>query len=371
MRWIVLAGEYPPVIGGVAQHTYGIVAELSRRGHAVSVISGLQERWTSRGLPKLSALIDREPRPRRLLVPYAPNVFGCRGMNFAICGWLQERSRTGDEIHLIVHEPFYPWRLVDKPSRWILAAAQRHMMRRLLGASTRVYVSTSAWEPMVRSVASRSIAIEQLPSFSNVPVCSDREAAVAARRALLPDGEGRVIGTFGAQPRWARQLLLELVTQTAASTCRWLFIGNGSDEVVRAVAAASPARSRFVAATGTVDERSLSVHLQACDVMVQPYVDGVTTRRTTAMAALAHAVPLVTNEGRLTETLWQESAAVCLVPSNAGSYAAALRRLVAEDARRRGLGALGAALYDARFAVRHAVDTILQDEDVIAAVAVG
>src|SRR5205809_73613 len=163
MRWIVLAGEYPPVIGGVAQHTYGVVAELSRRGHAVSVISGLQERWTSRGLPKLSALIDREPRPRRLLVPYAPNVFGCRGMNFAICGWLQERSRTGDEIHLIVHEPFYPWRLVDKPSRWILAAAQRHMMRRLLGASTRVYVSTSAWEPMVRSVASRSIAIEQLP----------------------------------------------------------------------------------------------------------------------------------------------------------------------------------------------------------------
>ena len=40
----------------------------------------------------------------------------------------------------------------------------------------------------------------------------------------------------------------------------------------------------------------LSRHLQACDVLVQPYPEGITSRRTSAMAALAHGRAIVTRK---------------------------------------------------------------------------
>ena len=57
----------------------------------------------------------------------------------------------------------------------------------------------------------------------------------------------------------------------------------------------------------------LSAHIAACDLFVQPYPDGITSRRTSAMACLSQARPVVTTTGHLTEPLWAESDAVALV----------------------------------------------------------
>ena len=63
-----------------------------------------------------------------------------------------------------------------------------------------------------------------------------------------------------------------------------------------------------VSATGTLNASDLSAHIAACDVLLQPYPDGVTSRRTTAMAGLFARVPVVTTQGKLTERFWQEGA---------------------------------------------------------------
>ena len=48
--------------------------------------------------------------------------------------------------------------------------------------------------------------------------------------------------------------------------------------------------------------------------MLQPYPDGISSRRTSAMAALSHARPVVTTSGPLTEDVWEASGAAVLVP---------------------------------------------------------
>ena len=98
--------------------------------------------------------------------------------------------------------------------------------------------------------------------------------------------------------------------------------------------------------------------------MFQPYIDGVSTRRTTSMAALAHGRPLVTTKGALTENIWEAWGAAALADAGDPSMLAAVTSAVLNDrALARRLAAAGKALYDARFDVRHTI-AALRDRDV-------
>ena len=95
------------------------------------------------------------------------------------------------------------------------------------------------------------------------------------------------------------------------------------------------------------------MHLLACDLMLQPFVAGVTTRRTSVMAALHHGVPTVTTAGPLTEPLWRETGAAALAAAGDPTALAGAARALLEDPEARArLAAAGRAVYDAHFDVR-------------------
>jgi glycosyltransferase involved in cell wall biosynthesis len=115
-----------------------------------------------------------------------------------------------------------------------------------------------------------------------------------------------------------------------------------------------------VHARENLDAESMSAHIQACDVMLQPYADGVTTRRTTAMAALANAVPLVTNLGPLSEDLWAkyQIASTAAAP-NAALLADQAEALLQNRSLRDQYRAAGSKYYEANFAVDRTIQKLL------------
>jgi glycosyltransferase involved in cell wall biosynthesis len=143
--------------------------------------------------------------------------------------------------------------------------------------------------------------------------------------------------------------------------CAVLLMGRGSDDMASEVLRSMPGWRGRLYGAGELPSDDLSRHIGACDVLVQPYPDGVSSRRSTLMAALAHGRAVVTTEGPLTESLWQESAAVVLTRTgDAGALAAEVARLAADPARTRVLGAAARSLYDARFALGGIVDTLMR-----------
>lgn len=111
--------------------------------------------------------------------------------------------------------------------------------------------------------------------------------------------------------------------------------------------------------TGELSSAEVSAWLSACDFVVQPYPDGVTTRRTTTVTALAHGVPVLTTSGSLTEAMWGESGAVALAPvGNAAGFAVATGRLLKLPAERTRLKFAGRALYRARFDIDRMIDQL-------------
>jgi glycosyltransferase involved in cell wall biosynthesis len=153
---------------------------------------------------------------------------------------------------------------------------------------------------------------------------------------------GHLSGYSAELQQELRRAIGALLHQVPRTTV--LCIGRGSEAFASAIGDAR------VRATGELTDGEVAVHVAACDVMIAPFDEGITTRRTSVLLALAAGVPVVATDGRHTEPVWRTSRAVDLVPAaDPNALAVAAARLLASSAERRALSQRGRAFYDSRF----------------------
>jgi glycosyltransferase involved in cell wall biosynthesis len=307
--WHLLTGELSR--GGIGDYTRLLADALADAGPEVHVWSpdaaGVVLRravvhplgGVGRGaLAELGRALDGFAAPRRLLVQYAPQAWGMRGMNVGLARWLLARYRAGDDVRVMFHEPFFPFGW-QRPQRNLLAAVNRWMARDLLRASTRAYVSTDAWEGLLRPLAPAGLRIDTLPIPSTIPFVDDPERVAEIRRALSEDGRRPIFvhfGTYGGViARMLELALRRLVVRRPDA--RILLLGRGGAEFADRIQGADLRRGDVLVAPGFQSPEDVSIHLQASDVALQPYPDGANTRRTSLMACLANGVPTVSTRG--------------------------------------------------------------------------
>lgn len=309
-------------------------------------------------LRRVGRQLNQFSAPRRLLVQWVPHGYGLKSMNMAFCLWLRQRAvRYRDEVEVMVHEPY----LAFGEGSWKqsgAAAVHRLMTMVLLDGAQRVWMSIPAWEARLRPYAlRRKLPFHWLPVASNIPVVDDARGVEAVRARYAPQRE-QIVGHFGTYDRKIAKLLSDSVPALLKDCggCLVLLVGHGSEAMRDALTAMQPELRGRIHATGTLSADALSLHISACDLLLQPYVDGVSSRRTSVMVGLAHGVPVVTTSGRLTESLWRESEAVSLV--SAGDITALVREtrdLLMDKARRQRLSIAAETLYRDRFHLKHTI----------------
>ena len=371
--WHVLTPEFPPQIGGVGDYTYLVASGLVEAGDEVHVwcppsgyappsSDGLTVHdecgtLSPADLRRVGRLLDRFPKPRRLLVQWVPHGYGYRSMNLPFCLWLWQRSVVhGDQVDIMVHEPY----LAFWEGSWRQAAValvHRLMTVVLLGAAHRVWIAIPMWEERWRPYTlGRRVPFAWLPVPSGL-VSADTSESNAIRERYA-GREGALIGHFGTYGPAVSDLLLDLVPPVLRSRFApsLLLLGARSEGFRQRLVKAFPSLAGQVHAVGHLSSADVSAHLAACDLLIQPYPDGISSRRTSAMAGLALGLPIVTTRGHLTEPLWGESGAVLLadVADRAG-FVAMVKRLLEDRAERERLGERAHALYDERFDLRHTI----------------
>jgi glycosyltransferase involved in cell wall biosynthesis len=369
--WHILTGEYPPQPGGVSDYTRLVAQGLVQAGDGVTVwaprlrtadcalpvdsavrIERLPDHFGFASLRRLTRELDRLPAPRRLLVQYVPHAFGWRGGNIPFCGWL--RSRTRDSVWVMFHEVAYPFGADESLAHNALAAVNRLMASLVASGAERAFVSIPAWAPQVRRLIGGR-PVEWTPVPSGVPVLADSSEA-ARVRARYADGPP-LVGHFGTYGGSIGGLLTAVIPQVVRRTrAHILLLGRNSDGFARDLETRHPEMNGRISGAGSLPADRLSHHIAACDVMVQPYPDGISARRTSAMAALAHGRAVVTSSGWLTESLWEDSGAVSLVPFDApDAMAAAVAALLDDKTKRESLAARARATYVERFDIAHTI----------------
>jgi glycosyltransferase involved in cell wall biosynthesis len=351
----LLAGEYGSETGGVGAYSQLLVEALSGRGLPVRVWD-VHDPLLRRSLP--DAL---RTQPGYLFLQYVPNILGARGANVAFCQWLLSLHRAGADLRVMFHEPYLYLSL--NPALNVLAMVQRLMAGILLRSSSRTYISTEQWQRYLVSYAPAGMTFTVLPIPSTLPD-NPSAVSVAEWRSRLSAGYEQIAVHFGT---YGDHIANELEPMIPAllnrlEALRFICIGRGSEAFVDRLVAQHPSLSGRVHGTGALDRTTAAAALAAGDIALQPFPDGVTTRRTSVMAPLALGVPTVTSRGFLTENLWREAPSVALATaSDAEAHVAATVSLLRDEVTRKQLGDLGRRFYADRFSIERTANILVSD----------
>ncbi|MCX6624147.1 MAG: hypothetical protein NTY38_24415 [Acidobacteria bacterium] len=383
MNWIVITGSYPPDHGGVSHYTEHLARELARAGDRVWVFTGqgaevegsgrlsvvrLPNQFGPRALWELNRRIAEIPEPRRIFVQYIPQALGPNvslrrnrfvGIPLSFCLWLQSRR---EEVWVMFHElradvlpesPL-PVKLLGSITRW--------MVRLVMRKCTRAFLSVPRWEREIREDVENPCPMEWLPIPSNLPARVEPSMVTAVRRRVLDEEPDLLLGHFGTFKAAMTNLFEGLLPELLAKPRRkMLLIGQNSTVYREHLIARYPQLEGVVVATGDLSLEDAAASIAACDLMLQPFPDGASSRRSSLMAPLALGRAIVTNLGCWSEPIWAKAG--CVDITDFSDRAAALRRiesLIARPERRRALGERASQVYDERFSWQKTVRTLTQ-----------
>jgi glycosyltransferase involved in cell wall biosynthesis len=363
----ILCNESAGRIDAIRDHSFRLAQAIRQHGVAADVCqrSGDGAWYVADG----DSAADR-PRSRDLCIGFAdydalvlqynPFMYG----KWGFAPWLPlrllnvRRARPRTRIALMVHEPYVPmvsW-------QWALMGAwQRAQLEAVRLNSDVVFASIEAWARMLANRRPYRSALH-LPVGSNLP--DRRDARGEMRRRLKVADDDVVLASLSTSP--AGRLLgyvvgaaNALATKEKPGSVALLHLGAGAPKAEGLI------ESVRVYQPGRLSDEQLASWLSAADLFLAPFVDGVSTRRGSMMAALQHALPVIGTAGRLTDSVLAGSTdALRLLPVGQGDlFSEAVAELAHSREHANKLGLAGRALYESRFDWPVVADRLLRALD--------
>lgn len=373
MKICMISPTFPPKRCGIGDYTYFLARALSEMGDEVVVLtsqwhgdkqvgrelhadSGLQvlrivKGWGLSALPGLFRLV-KEVRPDVIHIQYCPHLYNPRGLTLMI-NLLAICLRVGSHSKLVTtfHELYIPCSWSFK--KLVGGVWQRLMAVLIAMASHRIIVTCELWERRLRRLAPKKALV--IPVGSNIPVVSlSEEERLSIRRQLASDDHSILFGTFGTlheskDYRLVLEVMARLATENDKVRLIWMGdTGSGKTSLsgVQGRAIALGLEAKNVVFTGYRPPEEVSRLLQACDIFVLPLKDGISTRRTTLITALAHGLPVVGTYGESTDSMFVHRENMFLVEvGDADGFVNALHALISDPLLRANVAAGGRELY--------------------------
>ncbi len=314
-------------------------------------------RFSPRDLSRAGKLLDQFPGPRRLFVQWVPHGYGYRSVNIFFCLWLWMRAKLKrDQLQIMFHEVWLSFGINWRAN--FAAAAHRVMVALLKRAASKLWISCEAWREYFHGAKP---PVGLLPVPSNTSGAADPHKAAHLHQRFCGEGNTTLIGHLGIGDVLVedqlRQVIPGLLRQIKQSC--FLLIGKAGIRLTQEIQMAHPDIAERLFASGILPVDEITSYICACDLMVQPYLDGISTRRTSAMAALANGRALLTTIGHSTEPFWLNCDQLAVVPAaNSGALVARAQQLLDDNGDRSRMAAGGRRLYETWFDVQIAVQLL-------------
>lgn len=338
---VLLLGRRDFPTDGVDDYSHHLATALRNRGHSVDIlICDWEGQGWLRGLITLRAML-RASGSRLVLMQYTHLIWSRHGFPHMAIPVAWSIKRTGATLGIVIHDPvaYSGARIRDRIRRSIQLAVMRALVHLASGVVVPTPLSSLTWLPSPE----RSVRL--------IPVGSNVGHSLVERSGAEADTFTIVV--FGVTERNARQIqeLGAIVGEVAAQIglVRLVLLGRGSREAQPSVERLLSDSMVRISVLGIVPASEIGSWLSVADVAL--FIrGGISSRRGTAVAAIAHGLPLVAYEGA--ETGWPlTDAGVVLVPEgDTQAMIQALVQLAQDRTLAEGLRARSRAAFDEHFA---------------------
>ena len=342
-RVLVICPKYFPVAEGLGHYTTEFCRHLSRvvevaiwtsrdrgpvtpaSGHpppaSVKLIDSVK-RWAFWG-PFASLRGALAFEPDEILIQFVPNMYAPKsGINFTLVllAWhLARRAQARGKGHVAVmfHELWYPFGW--QPKALVLHLSHRAMAFGVALAARDIFCSTERNASEVRRLLgplSRSIHV--------LPVGSSLERDPAPAPLERPRDERLKLAIFGSLHQSKNtELVLETIRE-ASRESPWklelTIVGPTLPELCQAMPELASWLEKDVHVAGQLEADEAADCLAAQDFLVAYFQDGVSTRRTTLMAALCEGVPVVTTWRDFSDPVFRDRPFVTLLSCDEAAF---------------------------------------------------
>jgi hypothetical protein len=273
----IVSPGYPDAPGGVTDHTRRLVCHWSEAGHSVQVLG------TRRADPDTVVREWAAVGVSGVLIQYVPFLYGRRGVSLFPERIARAAHGAGIRVVTFVHEPWVP------PTRlsWLaLSPIQRFQLRRLLAVSDASATPVPAWRKLLGGTPK---LIYVGSTLGDIPPGVDAKPRLDAPVVFSP---------FAAGLCW------DWITAAAEAIGAGLTVlGADRDAVSR-----HPSAGRWIGPSwdfrGRLPAAQALRLLAGARLVLAPFVDGLTGRRTSAMAALSVGARTVSSGGPLFDSFF-------------------------------------------------------------------
>ncbi len=298
----------------------------------------------------------RLPQADVVVLHYTPFTLGLKGLNLLFC-WRLRHLIRGRRLWVMFHEVQRQFNVHHRPQEWLQALIHRWMKRTLLARADEVLLSTSSWAALLRGTTAEQRPAWVVPSYSQVATVARVEEVWRLR---APAGEGMLVGHFGTRHHSTAALVREISARLLAGdrTLHMLFMGRGAKLFQAELSERDPQWKGRIQALDDAGAEEVAAGIAACDVMLQPYGDGVNCRRGTLSASLALGAAVVSNAGLLSEEFWTREDLLFLAPEpSVEALVEACRTALSSPERRREKGRRAGQFYQRWMSLDSAVKT--------------
>jgi glycosyltransferase involved in cell wall biosynthesis len=356
VRVLIVSGIWPPDVGGPASHAPEVAAELTKRGHAVEVVTNAdrppaQERfpvhWVPRRLPRgarhVRAVLLIAERARRADVVYSTGMVGRSALGTALARTPIVQKLTSDPTYeRSIRYGLYGGALdAFQGARGIRLRVLRAARNLALRRATRIVIPSASLRSLALGWGIPTERIEVLPNPVEAPDLRHDRDALRRRHGL--NGPTLVFaGRLSVQK--AVDVALEALTKVRDVDL--VLAGDGPDaEKLRVLARQLQldGRARFL---GPQPRQTVFELLRAADAVVLsskwenfPHV---------LVESLAVGTPVIaTDTGGVGEIVRDGENGVLVPPGDADALAGAIRRYLDDDALQERLRAAARASVEA------------------------
>jgi glycosyltransferase involved in cell wall biosynthesis len=350
---IIITPLFPPMRGSLADHSCMLAERLSARTQ-VSVLTSTaavgEVPFTVRASigdwsdpAWITAELSDMPSDAALVWQYVPSLYGRGGVNPALPRLWRSFHEAGQRQIIVAHEvrSAPSWHPVKRFQWW----RQTKQFDAALTYADAVALSTELWVlgwRRIRPAYSNKLLL--LPSPSSVtPVEVDSGHRARWRHAHGLPPNARILAWYGGLDSNQR---FDLVVDA------WRAAHSALGDVALVLIGVAPnwtpsAMLRpWYKPLGFIPAAEVSAALHAADVLACPFSDGISERRASFMAGLAHGVPVVGNTGHNTGPTLRQAEFVAKAPhGDNNAFFRLTVDLLRDDAARSRLGLAGLEAY--------------------------